>query len=90
MSLWESEQLEVDTATEEKVAVWKRDIIRLLHTEEWLSMRKLLMYREKKLLDKLYTQRLSGLESDALRRIGKAGAYREILNLPQQIEEESL
>lgn len=88
--LWEEEQ-EVREAEQERektsLKAWEEDIVRMSHTEPWLSLRKYLLFKEKQLLSKLYAENLSGQSEAVAKLLGKAGAYREVLELPLRLEE---
>jgi len=86
---WEDEEVATETATEADIEGWQRDLIRLSGYDEWYSLRKLLLYREKQLHNKLYTQNTSRQEMFVGKLIGKAGAYRDIINLPQELKEKA-
>lgn len=85
--LWEQDEDATTAAQKADLQLWQRDILKLANSEEWLSLRKLLLYREKQANSKLYTQNISRQEMTVGKLIGKAGAYREIINLPQEIQE---
>jgi len=89
MALWEEEDEATEAVAVKELAAWQKDILKLANSDEWLSLRKLLLYREKQMHSKLYTQNTSRQEMFVGKLIGKAGAYREIINLPQQIREEN-
>jgi hypothetical protein len=88
-NIWEDDEEDVSAAGVKEAIVhnWERDILKLSVYPEWASLRKFLLYREKQYHNKLYTQNASNQELFVGKTIGKAGAFREVIDLPQQLQE---
>ena len=83
MDLWQEREALVG-ATANDIATWQEDIIRMAATDEWKSLRKYLLLQERRILGKVYSPLPSTQESQD-KLLGRAGAFQEVLALPQQL-----
>jgi hypothetical protein len=87
--IWEDDEAATQNVEPEALADWQRDILKIANSEEWPSFRKFLLYMEKQTNHSLYSKNISRQELSVGKLIGKAGAYREIINLPQELKEKN-